>query len=49
VIQEERSILQEVMVLAIVSEKVHMNMCPVLNGYGNFAIEIKKYYKTFTS
>jgi hypothetical protein len=47
VIQEEKSILWEVIVLAIVSRKVHMNMCPILNGCGDIAIEIKN-YKTFT-
>jgi len=42
VIQEERSILWEVTVSAIVSKKVLTNMCPILNGYGDTAIEIKK-------
>jgi hypothetical protein len=42
VIQEEKSILWEVIILAIVSKKVHMNMCPILNGCGDIATEIKK-------
>jgi hypothetical protein len=38
VIQEERSMLWEVIVSAIVSKKVHMNMCPILNGYRDIAV-----------
>jgi hypothetical protein len=38
VIQEECSILQEVMITVIVSKKVYMKMCPILNGYGDIAI-----------
>jgi hypothetical protein len=47
VVQRERSILWKVIVLAIVNKKVHMNMCPFLNGYGDIAIEMKN-YKMFT-
>jgi hypothetical protein len=40
--QEERSKLWEMIVSVIVSWKVHTNMCPILNGYGDIAIEINK-------
>jgi hypothetical protein len=33
VIQEERSILWEVIVSMTVSKEVHMNVCQILNGY----------------
>ena len=32
-IQEESAILWEMIVCAILSKKVHMNMGPILNGY----------------
>jgi hypothetical protein len=38
VIQEERSILLEVIVSVIVSKKVLKNMYPILNGYGYIAV-----------
>jgi hypothetical protein len=38
VIQEEMSILLEVIVSAIVSKKVLTNMYPILNGYGDIAV-----------
>jgi hypothetical protein len=44
VIQEERSILWEVIVSA---KKVRMNMCLILNVYGDIAVEVK-HYKTFS-
>jgi len=34
VIQEESARLQEMIVCVILSKKVHMNMDPILNGYG---------------
>ena len=34
VILEESAVLWEVIVCVILSKKVHMNMGPVLNGYG---------------
>ena len=34
VIQEESAILCEMIVCVILSKKVHMNMGPILNGYG---------------
>jgi hypothetical protein len=34
VIQEESAILWEMIVGVILSKKVHMNMGPILNGYG---------------
>ena len=34
VIQEESAILWEMTVCVILSKKVHMNMVPILNGYG---------------
>ena len=34
VIQEESARLQEMIVCVILSKKVHMNMGPILNGYG---------------
>jgi hypothetical protein len=43
VIQEDRSILWEVIVLVIVRKKVHMNMCLILNGYWARAVWIYKY------
>jgi hypothetical protein len=42
VIQEERSILWEVTVSAIVSKKARMNVCPIVNCYGDTAIETKE-------
>jgi len=33
VIQKESVILWEMIVCVILSKKVHMNMCPILNGY----------------
>jgi hypothetical protein len=35
------------MVWVIVSKRVHMNMCPILNGYGDIATEIKNTFFTF--
>jgi hypothetical protein len=35
VIQEESAILWEMTVCVILSNKVHMNMGPILNGYGD--------------
>jgi hypothetical protein len=32
-IQEERSVFWEVIVLVTVRKEVHMNMCLILNGY----------------
>jgi hypothetical protein len=40
VIKEERSIFWEVVALAIVRKKVHMNMCLILNGYGDRVVWI---------
>jgi len=34
VIQEESAIIWEMIVCVILSKKVHMNMCPILDGYG---------------
>ena len=34
VIQEESAILWEMIVCMILSKKVHMNMGPILDGYG---------------
>jgi hypothetical protein len=34
VIQEESALLWEMIVLVILSKKVHTNMGPILNGYG---------------
>jgi hypothetical protein len=34
----ERSVLLRATVLVIASKKVHMNMCLILNGYGDIAI-----------
>jgi len=34
VIQEESPRLREMIVCVILSKKVHMNMCPILDGYG---------------
>jgi hypothetical protein len=47
VIQEERSILWKVIVSAIVSKRVHMNMYKILNGYRYIDVEIKN-SKSFT-
>ena len=33
-IQEESAILWEMIVCVILSKKVHINMCPILDGYG---------------
>ena len=38
VIQEESAILWEMMVCVILSKKVHMNMGPILDGYGVMGI-----------
>ena len=38
VIQEESAILWEMIVCVILSKKVHMNMCPILDGYGVMGI-----------
>ena len=35
-IQEESAILWEMIVCVILSKKVHMNMCPILDGYGRY-------------
>jgi len=34
VIQEESARLWEMIVCVILSKKVHINMCPILDGYG---------------
>ena len=34
VIQEESARLREMIVCVILSKKVHINMCPILDGYG---------------
>jgi hypothetical protein len=34
VIQEESAILWEMIVCVILSKKVHINMCPIFDGYG---------------
>jgi hypothetical protein len=36
--QEERSIFWEVIVSVILSKKLHMNMCPIPNGFQDRAI-----------
>ena len=36
VIQGESAILWEMIVCVILSKKVHMNMCPILDGYGRY-------------
>ena len=36
--QEERSIFLEVIVSVILSKNVHMNMCPILNGFRDRAV-----------
>jgi len=38
VIQEESAILLEMIVCVILSKKVHMNMCPILDGCGVMGI-----------
>ena len=38
VIQEESELLWEMIVWVILSKKVHMNMGPILNGYGVMGI-----------
>jgi hypothetical protein len=38
VIQEESAILWEMIVCVILSKKVHINMCPIFNGYGLMGI-----------
>jgi hypothetical protein len=38
VIQEERSILWEVIVSMTMSKEVHMNVCKILNGYRDNAV-----------
>ena len=38
VIQEESALLWEMIVLVILSKKVHTNMGPILNGYGVMGI-----------
>ena len=38
VIQEESAILREMIVCVILSKKVYMNMCPILDGYGVMGI-----------
>ena len=38
VIQEEPAVLWEMIVCVILSKKVHMNMCPILDGYGVMGI-----------
>ena len=38
VIQEESAILWETIVCVILSKKVHMNMCPIFDGYGVMGI-----------
>jgi hypothetical protein len=40
---EERSMSWEVIVAVIVREKVHMNMCLIVNGYRDTAVSIYKY------
>jgi hypothetical protein len=40
VFQEEMSILREVTVEVIIGEKVHKNVCSVLNGYEAMAVGI---------
>jgi hypothetical protein len=43
VIQEERSVFREVIVLVIVRKKIHINMCLILNIYQEGAIWTYKY------
>jgi len=38
VIQEESAILWEMIECVILSKKVHINMCPILDGYGVMGI-----------
>ena len=38
VIQEETAILWEMIVCVILSKKAHINMCPILDGYGDMGI-----------
>ena len=38
VIQEESAILWEMIVCVILSKKVHINMCPIFDGYGVMGI-----------
>ena len=38
VIQEESAILREMIVCVILSKKVHMNLGPILDGYGVMGI-----------
>jgi hypothetical protein len=38
VIQEESAILWEMIVCVIISKKVHINMCPIFDGYGVMGI-----------
>jgi len=38
VIQEESAILWEMIVRVILSKKVHMNIGPILDGYGHLLI-----------
>ena len=38
VIQEESAILWDMTVCVILSKKVHMNMCPIFDGYGVMGI-----------
>jgi hypothetical protein len=38
VIQEESAVLWEMIVCVILSKKVHINMCPILDGYRVTAI-----------
>ena len=38
VIQEESAILWEMIVCVILSKKVHVNMVPILDGYGVMGI-----------
>jgi len=38
VIQEESARLREMIVCVILSKKVHINMCPILDGYGVMTI-----------
>lgn len=42
VIQEERSVFWKVIVWVIVSKEVDRNMFPIMNDYGDNAIEIKR-------
>jgi len=38
VIQEESAMLWEMIVCVILSKKVHINMCPIFDGYGVMGI-----------